>query len=292
MPFTINVTRRPIAAGRSQLPDNMPYTMRYGFWGVVTEVHPEDCTVHVRMDNGMEVPSVKVASAEWVTIDKDKNALSGERHLPPVNTYVFCMMPTGELSSAFVLCSGFATAEAEHSAFMKSGADAAATWERVCNSGWQSVTDYRTGTTTIANKAQDATITLKADQETVGEEVVSLAIHGNTITINKDGVDFKTDSAVTVHIDGDASVEVGGNVTATVSGDMSATIEGDTTATITGDANIEANKATLTSTETTLTGGKVIIGGTVTPTGNGALCGLPSCLFTGAPHIGDTTEGA
>lgn len=30
------------------------------------------------------------------------------------------------------------------------------------------------------------------------------------------------------------------------------------------------------------------IPGTVTPTGTGPFCGLPKCLFSGAPHTGDT----
>ncbi len=52
-----------------------------------------------------------------------------------------------------------------------------------------------------------------------------------------------------------------------------------------------AGKATIESPETTLTGGKVIIGGAVTP-GDGALNCLKNCLFTWAPHTGDTSEGA
>lgn len=276
MGINIILNRRPFATQREQLPNNTPYNKRYGFWGVVTEVHPENCTVHVRMDTGVEVSNIRVASMEWVTIDKDKGFLSGERHLPPINTFVYCMMPTGELSSAFVLCSSFIQNSAEHSAFMKKGADAAATWERLDNSGWHSITDYRTGSVTITNKQQDATIRFNVDQETAGEEFITLSIHDNIITVNKNGMDFKTNGKIDIHIDGDATVKVGGNATTT----------------IIGDANIEANKANIKSTETTLTGGKVIIGGTVTPTGTGALCGIPFCAYTGAPHIGDTTEGA
>lgn len=35
----------------------------------------------------------------------------------------------------------------------------------------------------------------------------------------------------------------------------------------------------------------VKMGGTVAPTGSGPFCGLPNCLFTGAPHAGDTIVG-
>jgi len=35
----------------------------------------------------------------------------------------------------------------------------------------------------------------------------------------------------------------------------------------------------------------VKMGGNVAPTGSGPFCGIPNCLFTGAPHIGDTAIG-
>jgi len=60
---------------------------------------------------------------------------------------------------------------------------------------------------------------------------------------------------------------------------------GDVTINSTGNIIIESGN-------TTLTGGEVTIAGTVSPTGSGALCGLPNCLFTGAPQTGETTSGA
>lgn len=33
------------------------------------------------------------------------------------------------------------------------------------------------------------------------------------------------------------------------------------------------------------------LGGTVAPTGSGPFCGISNCLFTGAPHVGDTATG-
>lgn len=40
-----------------------------------------------------------------------------------------------------------------------------------------------------------------------------------------------------------------------------------------------------------VTGGKCEIGGSVTPTGSGAFCGLPYCAFTGAPQCGSISNG-
>lgn len=242
---------------------------RFGFWGVVTEVHPEDCTVHVRTDTGIEIGGLRVAVFEWVTVVKNKH-LTGERHLPPVDTYVFCLMPNGEYSSAFVLCSGFAYQEAIHGDFKKEGEDAANILEKVENSGWHSTTDYRTGTKKFENKTDSKpTITLEIDQESDGEEKAVLTVHENVITISKDGIKVETDK--------DIGIEVKGNVE--VKTDK--------------DAKIEAQNVTVkSSVKTEIKGGQVVIGGTVTPSGTGALCGLPSCLFTGAPHVGDTTLNA
>ena len=209
---------------------------RCGFWGVVTEVHPEDCTVHVKMDTGQILPGVRVASLEWVTIEKGKH-LSGERHLPPVGTFVFCLQPTPDPTSAFVLCSGFVRQESEHSAFKKKGSDAANTHEKVENSGWKETTDYRTGTKKFQNRADNPTITIEVDQETKGRETVNLKVHNHTITITPE------------------KIEINGP-------------------------------------NTVIKGTQVQLGGVVAPNGTGALCGLPYCLFTGAPQSGNISSGA
>lgn len=55
--------------------------------------------------------------------------------------------------------------------------------------------------------------------------------------------------------------------------------------------NAKKGKCTVTSTHTTLTGGIVEVGGAVTPTGQGALCGIPYCPYTGAPQTGKQSAG-
>ena len=219
--MNISLTRKQKAEGGNPFHNSTPYDKRYGFWGVVREVHPEDCTVHVLTDMGIVLTGVRVASAEWVTVEKDK-PLTGERHLPPVDTYVFCMMPTGEYTSAFVLCSGFTRQEAVHADFKKKGEDAANTYEKVDNSGWGATSDYRTGTKKIYNKVKEPTISVEVDQESDGDEKVTVTIHGTVIKVIKDdGVDIVTDKKITLkdkegfiyETDGDASISVGGAVT-------------------------------------------------------------------------------
>lgn len=219
--MNISLIRKQQAEGGHPFNKSTPYDKRYGFWGVVREVHPEDCTVHVLTDMGILLTGVRVASAEWVTVEKDK-PLTGERHLPPIDTYVFCMMPTGEYTSAFVLCSGFTRQEAVHADFKKKGEDAAMTHEKVDNSRWHYTCDYRTGTRKLCNKVEEPTISIEVDQETDGDEKVTITVHGTVITATKDdGVNITTDKKITLkdkegfvyETDGDASISVGGAVT-------------------------------------------------------------------------------
>ena len=196
--MNISLMRKQKAESRSPFNNSTPYDTRYGFWGVVREVHPEDCTVHVLTDMGILLTGVRVASAEWVTVEKDK-PLTGERHLPPVDTYVFCMMPTGEYTSAFVLCSGFTRQEAVHADFKKKGEDAAMTHEKVDNSRWHYTCDYRTGTKKLYNKMEEPTLSIEVDQETDDDEKATITVHGMVITATKDdGLNITTDKKITL----------------------------------------------------------------------------------------------
>ena len=278
------VNKRPRAQGHSAFSLSSPYDGRIGFWGKVTEVHPEANTCNVLMDTGIEISGVRVASFEWVAVQEDKH-LTGERRLPPVDSFVFCLMPTGDLASAFILCSGFLRNEALHADFMEEGEDAANTQKRVEYSGWNYEQDIRTGTRKWQNKTdEDATIELEINQEDEGEEAVTLAVHGNTISITKDGIEIASD--------GDLSLSIEGNVALDVTGDA-AVSAANATLEASGDASVTGNNVTVEATvKTEIKGGQVVLGGTVTPNGAGALCGLPACLFTGAPQSGNISVGA
>jgi hypothetical protein len=59
-----------------------------------------------------------------------------------------------------------------------------------------------------------------------------------------------------------------------------------------GNIDVEAGtKCTVKAAIVEITGGNFKVGGSVAPTGSGALCAIPACLFTGAPHVGDTAGG-
>lgn len=275
--INIFMNKKQSAPQRTPFRTSTPFDHRNGFFGAVTEVHPETNTVHVVTDTGIELMNVEVASQQWVTYKKDgKPQLTGERNLPPVGTYVYCVMPNGTYDDCFVLCSMFSTASI-HKDYMADDEDTANT--RLCqeNGGWLKTTDIRTGTKVIKNKPENETIKIEIDQESEGEEKAIITIHGNVVTVTKDGIEIKTDGKVSFTADKDLELNVSGN----------ATIKCDK------DASIEAQNVTVkSSVKTEIKGGQVKLAGTVAPTGSGALCGLPSCLFTGAPHVGDTSLNA
>ncbi len=271
----INLQKAKKAPERKAFVNTSPFDNRFGFWGIVKEVHPEDNTVHVLTDTGFEITGVRVASMEWVVIDKEKH-LTGERHLPPKNAFVFCIMPTGEYSSAFVLCSGFARQEAYHADFKGKGEDFALTHERVNNSGWVYKSDYRNGSVSIKNDYDEPTISIDVNQGENGEQAdsktVTIKVFDTTITATE-----KDDAELKIETLGNTVIEVKG--TATVKSDKDATIEAQ---------NILIKAAS----KTEIKGGQVILGGTVSPTGQGALCALPACAFSGAPHVGNMAANA
>ena len=94
---------------------------------------------------------------------------------------------------------------------------------------------------------------------------------------NKTLITIDEEGTVSISTDKDINVSAKGNITANCDGDLSVEAKG---------------KATVKSTNTKLTGGIVEIGGAVTPTGQGALCGMPFCAYSGAPQTGKQTAGA
>lgn len=96
-----------------------------------------------------------------------------------------------------------------------------------------------------------------------------------------------TNVKTTIKIDekGDISVETDGGINLQCKGDANVVAD--------GNVSVEAKQnATLKSQNTKLTGGIVEVGGTVTPTGQGAFCGIPYCPYTGAPQTGNQSSGA
>jgi len=230
----VSVVFRKQASVPGQVPvrTGTPYDRRSGFYGIVTEVHPEDLTVNVRTDTGRVLSGVRVASRQWVTMDDGKDWLTGERKLPPVNSFVLCLMPTGDPASAVVLCSVFACQDSMNggiSAFKDDSEDAKFTDRKADSGGWLFTHDRRTGTRRIGNAPVpgDQTIFLEVDQEEEGREKARLSVHGTVIEIdNENGIKIATDKNADVEADGDVNINVSGNAGLNVGGNLKAEATG------------------------------------------------------------------
>lgn len=90
-------------------------------------------------------------------------------------------------------------------------------------------------------------------------------------------------STIIIDKDGNITINNGGNTFIKTNGNTSIETSGKTDVKSSG-------KTTINSPNVEVTGGKVKIKGSVTP-GVGPFCAIPNCLFTGAPHGGDTIVG-
>lgn len=104
--------------------------------------------------------------------------------------------------------------------------------------------------------------------------------------------DDNNKTLLTIDEEGNVSISTDGSISVSSEKDVSVSAKGDVTAKCDGDLNVEAKgNATVKSPNTKLTGGNVEIGGSVTPSGMGALCGIPFCPYSGAPQTGKISSG-
>ena len=91
---------------------------------------------------------------------------------------------------------------------------------------------------------------------------------------------------------GEIDVHSKGNVTVTNDADVSITISGNSDITINGNCNIKVSgSCNIDSPDVNITGASLTVNGTAAPSGSGPFCGIPACLFTGAPHVGNKSTG-
>ena len=96
--------------------------------------------------------------------------------------------------------------------------------------------------------------------ETPNGNILEIEDNNDTVTITqKDGT----------------TIEFGENITITSSKDL----------------DINGDNITVNGSKVVITGGELDVSGSSAPTGSGAFCGIPNCLFTGAPHVGDKING-
>jgi hypothetical protein len=300
----------------SGIRNSNPYLNRYGAWGISQEAHSDDHSADVLTDSGVLLYHVPVSSREWV---KDEDAYtSGQRDLPPAGSRVFVMMPTGNFDGCFVLCSGFVVIDqAQKQAFMAAGKEKIR--KRVFPGNWKEEYDCATGTHSIvspddktsfiidygtADESKDPPElhmklfdNIKADivsddsiKLSVFDEVkiehkkddsAKVTIFDTELTIKKGEVSIKP-KKTTIEVDGDATIKTSGNTTVESTGDVS--VKGK-------NVSVEAaTKATIKAADASITGGKLTVNGSSAPS-TGPFCGIPNCLFTGAPHGGNMVTG-
>ena len=108
--------------------------------------------------------------------------------------------------------------------------------------------------------------------------------------VEGDSVDIKVTKNVTLNVEGDISQTVKGNVNQTVEGENVLTVKSDSTVKVEGNSTLEVGanvnfKATKTTIDSMLECVRMGI-----PDGKGPFCGIPNCLFSGAPHSASKTS--
>ena len=239
---------------------------RMGAWGRVTACNSSANTADVVLDTGTPLNDVPVASREWVIYDteSDKGHNTGERDLPPENARVFVVMPNHTFSGCFIApFSGFSTIDTSGQPFFDEGRESVK--ERITPSGWHIESCNESG----SFKAHSPENEISMEMDLEGENV-TLNIFDTELVIEPGKVLLKPKETI---------IKVDGNMTMEAQGDVD--IKG-------ANVTVEAAQAKITG---GMLQGMLQVEGNALPTGSGPFCGLPSCLFTGAPHVGDTVMG-
>jgi hypothetical protein len=311
--------KAPIPAHHLNQPS--PYDKRYGAWGHVADTdddekaaYSSDNSVDVVLDMGVYLRHIPVASFEWV-VNKtvsDKDYTTGERDLPPPNSRVFVMMPTGTFDDCFVLCSGFSPTEKNDNAPF-SDDDTENIRERVTQGGWHTIYNCLTGTYETISPDEKTSMKIDYGNEEEAKEhpELHLKLFEKTTfdVINEESANFsmfdgefkveykKGDNAKITVFDTELIIKSGEatlkpkKTTIDVDGDATIKTSGKTQIEATGDTSVKGNNVTVEAAGLAeVKGAQVKISGTVAP-GTGPFCALPNCLFTGAPHGGTTAAG-
>ena len=173
----------------------------------------------------------------------------------------------------------------------------------------------------IGFRASGKMIDITPDAITIGvfEEITDYA---NNEHWDGDKISGKQITSVIIDKDGNINIEAArnrgeGKLNVFIKGETDVTLDNNCTITVNGDCDINVNRSdmgsggncnitaqgscTIDSPKTKLKGGVVIAGGpgmdsnpntaaNPTSTATGPWCGLPACLFTGAPHRTDTAD--
>jgi len=250
----------------------------YGMWGKVIARHSDDHTVDVLTDRGFEVRRIPVASRDWVT---ESDPPAGGRDLPPEDTYVFMLMPTGQIESAFIIASAFPrTLSTMKNEFLAGGKEEES-FSRI-EGGWQKTYDKSKGDTLIEDK-DGFTLTVKKSEK----KTTVVDWNNNQATIDENGIAVRdaNNNKATMNASGTKIEDKNGNViTMNASGVIVKDKNGN-------EVDMQATGATIKTTKGKITGGAFEMAGTVAPTGSGPFCAIPVCPLTGLPHTGSIVAG-
>lgn len=127
----------------------------------------------------------------------------------------------------------------------------------------------------------------------MSEEEISLGVFDSSDESwydKNDGIDHTPTPTSWIKVDKDGNIDIKaeGNQNVTISGDCNITVNGNTKIESSGSCDIKASGGcTIDSPNVKITGGILETSGSCIPTGTGGYCGISTCLFSGAPHVGD-----
>lgn len=206
--------KRPPFANNNFLND------RYGFWGNVTAVDSKKMKVRVRATTGFEYIGIPVCSNEWV--NKQNGKFSGSRNLPPVGSRVFVFMPTGTITGAFILCSGYAEGDTDtHDLYEENKENEKKT---VTVNGWTKIEDADNGLISISSENNNIKLNLIPDGDSAKIELVAfnipITIDANGVRIDgpEKGVNLSFDKKVIVDAKSDIEIKTKGKFKVTKNG--------------------------------------------------------------------------
>jgi hypothetical protein len=295
-----------ITRGRAAMPpkQNIPHAIRdanrYGMWCKVLKRYSIDHTVDVETAEGFAVSRIPVASREWVTVE---DPILGERNLPPVNSIVFMLMPTGGIDNAFIFGNCFLPSFDKHTSefLVKDKEDEALTkregnWKRIFNKVTGDLeitgTDDDDKTLTITIKKSENKIQLTDWNENdflIDENGLKVTdTKGNTATWDDSGIKIEDKNGNKI-IKDDSGIKAedknGNKVTMDSNGLKTEDKTGNSLTMAADGVKLEA-KSLLE-----LIGKIIKAGGTAIPNGQGGWCAITVCPYAGIPHVGDTLAG-
>jgi hypothetical protein len=129
---------------------------------------------------------------------------------------------------------------------------------------------------TVDTGSPDNGLVVEVNREK-GKEEVSIYHPSGTF------IDIREDGSVVIHSASDIY-----NI---ADGIMGVSLGGDLLIKVDGSVEVSAMEIKIKALKVTVTGGELDVSGSVVPTGSGPFCGLPSCIFSGAPHSGSKVLG-